>query len=178
LSILGTRVKRVEDRKFLTAGGGYTDDLLDDELAGAAHLTFVRSPMAHGRIRGIDTSAARTAPGVIAVVTVDDLGVAPLAPPFPMFNPKMLRPVLASQVVRFVGEPIAAVLTEQLYQGEDAAGLVDVDLLPMPVVPTTARAAAGDVLLFPAAGTNLVASFGEPRDRTLFDDCELCSPTG
>ncbi len=90
-----------------------------------------------------------------------------------MFNPKMLRPVLASQVVRFVGEPIPAVLTEQLYQGGDAAGLVDVDLLPMPVVPTTARAAAGDVLLFPAAGTNLVASFGEPRDRTLFDDCEV-----
>jgi len=68
---------------------------------------------------------------------------ASLAPPFPMFNPKMLRPVLAAQVVRFVGEPIAAVLTEQRYQGQDAAELVDVDLVPMPVVPTIARAATG-----------------------------------
>lgn len=81
MSILGTRVSRIEDSKFLTTGGIYTADLIEDELAGAAHLTFVRSPMAHGRIRGIDSSAARTAPGVIAVVTVDDLGLAGAAVP-------------------------------------------------------------------------------------------------
>lgn len=81
MSILGTRVSRIEDSKFLTTVGIYTADLIEDELAGAAHLTFVRSPMAHGRIRGIDSSAARTAPGVIAVVTVDDLGLAGAAVP-------------------------------------------------------------------------------------------------
>jgi len=173
VSILGTRVVRVEDRKFLTTGGVYTDDLVEEEFSRAVHLTFVRSPMAHGRIRGIDTRAAREAPGVIAVFTIDDLDVAPLAPPFPMFNPQMLRPWMASEVVRFVGEPIAAVLTEQVDQGEDAAELVEVDFEPMPAVLTTAQSAAGKVLLFPAAGTNLVATFGEPRDPAMFADCEV-----
>jgi len=173
VSILGTRVMRVEDRKFVTTGGVYTDDLVQKEFAGAAHLTFVRSPMAHGRIRSVDTRAAREAPGVIAVFAPDDLDVTPLAPSFPMFNPQMLRPWLASEVVRFVGEPIAAVLTEQLYQGEDAAELIEVDLKPLPTVLSTARSAADEVLLFPAAGTNLVATFGEQRDPSMFNGCEV-----
>jgi carbon-monoxide dehydrogenase large subunit len=173
LSILGSRVIRVEDRKFVTTGGVYTDDLVQKEFAGAAHLTFVRSPMAHGRIRNIDARAAREAPGVIAVFTPDDLAVTPLAPSFPMFNPQMRRPWLASEVVRFVGEPIAAVLTEQLYQGEDAAELIEVDLEPLPTVLTTARSASDEVLLFPAAGTNLVATFGEQRDPSMFNGCEV-----
>ena len=178
MSILGTRVMRVEDRKFLTTGGVYTDDLLEDELAGAAHLTFVRSPMAHGRIRGIDTRAAREAPGVIAVFTLDDLDVAPLAPPFPMFNPQMLRPWLASQVVRFVGEPIAAVLTEQLYQGEDAAELVDVDLVPLPAVLTTARRPPGTFCCSPPPGptsSRPSANRAIPRCSTA---ARLCSRSG
>src|SRR6476469_4625795 len=112
---------RVEDRKFLTTGGVYTDDLLEDELAGAAHLTFVRSPMAHGRIRGIDTTAARKAPGVIAVFPFDDLGVAPFAAAFPVLNPQMLRSARSTRVVRFVGEPIARRCTGRVCQGEDAA---------------------------------------------------------
>ena len=158
----------------MTTGGVYTADLFDEEgFAGAVHLTFVRSPMAHGRIRGIDTRAAREAPGVVAVFTLDDLDAAPISPPLPMFNPRMLRPWMASEVVRFVGEPIAAVLTEELSQGQDAAELVDVDFQPLPTVLTTARASADEVLLFPAAGSNLVATFGEQRDPTMFDGCEV-----
>src|SRR5260221_4044959 len=69
MSILGTRVLRTEDPRFLTTGGVYTEDLTDDRLAGACHVFFVRSPIAHARIRGIDATAALTAPGVLAVYT-------------------------------------------------------------------------------------------------------------
>src|SRR5260370_2472130 len=81
MSILGTRVIRTEDPRLLTAGGVYVDDLRTPELNGAARLTFVRSPVAHARITGIDTSAAVPDPGVIAVLTVQDM--THLAPPPP-----------------------------------------------------------------------------------------------
>ena len=80
MSILGTRVVRTEDPRLLTAGGVYVDDLRTPELHGAARLTFVRSPLAHARITGIDTSAAASEPGVVAVLTVRDMdgpGAAP-----------------------------------------------------------------------------------------------------
>ena len=67
MSILGTRVLRTEDPKFLTTGGEYTEDLVDDRLAGAVHVFFVRSPLAHARITGIDLNAARGTPGGVTV---------------------------------------------------------------------------------------------------------------
>jgi carbon-monoxide dehydrogenase large subunit len=172
VSILGTRVLRVEDPKFLTTGGVYTEDLQDERLAGACHAHFVRSPIAHAKIRGIDVTAAREARGVVAVYTGADL--AELGP-FPgMMNEQMGRMALATDVVRFVGEPVAVVLTEHVYQGEDAAELVDVDYDPLPVVTSVASAADGEVVLFPAVGTNVVAVFGEPAelDEHLFDGCD------
>ena len=69
MSILGTRVLRTEDPQFLTTGGVYTEDVTDDRLTGACHVFFVRSPVAHARITGIDASAALEAPGVLAVFT-------------------------------------------------------------------------------------------------------------
>ncbi|MEO6879827.1 MAG: xanthine dehydrogenase family protein molybdopterin-binding subunit [Mycobacteriaceae bacterium] len=174
MSILGTRVVRVEDPRFLTTGATYTDDLTDPVLAGALHLTLVRSPAAHGRLVSVDTSAALAAPGVVAVVTAADLvGLAPVAPGFPMFNPAMRRPWLATDVVRFVGEPIAAVLTRQRYQGEDAAELVEVEIETLPAVVRPADAATDATLLFPDAGTNTVCTFGEPAPDDFFDGCEV-----
>jgi len=174
MSILGTRVVRIEDPKLLTTGGTYTDDLVEEALTGALHLNLVRSPAAHGRILAVNTAAALQAPGVVAVITAADLvDLAPIAPPQPFFNPKMLRPWLAGEVVRFVGEPIAAVLTEQRYQGEDAAELVEVDIESLPAVVGTARAASDEVLLFPEAGTNTVVALGEDPGRDLFADCEV-----
>jgi len=126
MSILGTRVVRTEDPVFLTRGATYTDDLTDERLTGALHLTLVRSPLAHATITSIDTSAALDSPGVVAVVTGADLDIAP-ALLFPGANKAMTRPFLATDRVRFVGEPVAAVLTEEFYQGEDAAELVDVE---------------------------------------------------
>ena len=81
MSILGTRVVRTEDPRLLTVGGTYVDDLRVPELAGAARVTFVRSPIAHARITGIDATAALEALGVVAVLTVKDLD--DLAPPPP-----------------------------------------------------------------------------------------------
>lgn len=179
MSILGTRVERVEDPRFLTTGATYTDDLVDERLTGAAYLTFVRSSVAHGRIDSIDVTAARQAPGVLAVLTAADLtgadGLAPIEPPAPMFNEAMRQPVLAEHTVRFVGEPLAAVVTEGRHQGPDAAELVEVDITPLPAVVDPRVAVRGETLLFPDAGTNTVVAFGadaEP-DATLFDDCEV-----
>src|SRR6266567_3416455 len=159
MSILGTRVLRTEDPRFLTTGGVYTDDVVDERLAGACHVFFVRSPVAHARIRSVDVSAALAAPGVVAAFTGADLAeLPPVAPPMPgMINEQMGQPLLALDVVRFVGDPVAVVVTEGPYQGEDAAELVDTDYDLLPPVLDLAEAAGGDssVLLFPDAGTNV-----------------------
>jgi CO/xanthine dehydrogenase Mo-binding subunit len=134
-SILGTRVLRTEDPGFLTRGAVYTADLRDERLAGALHATFVRSPVAHARLAGIDVSAAAAAPGVVAVLTADDLGEVPeQSPAMPVYPAAMAQPLLARDVVRFVGEPVAVVLTDDPLAGEDAAELVVLDLDPLPAV--------------------------------------------
>src|ERR1700746_653705 len=97
MSILGTRVIRTEDPRLLTAGGVYVDDLRTPELNRAARVTFVRSPMAHARITGIDASAALAEPGVIAVLTAEDAGGLPGKRDDPM-----AEPLLAADRVRFV----------------------------------------------------------------------------
>jgi aerobic carbon-monoxide dehydrogenase large subunit len=174
VSILGTRVLRTEDPAFLTTGAVYTDDV---RLPGACHVFFVRSPVAHARISSIDVSAAREAPGVVAVFTGADLAdLPPLAPPVPgTINGAMSQPLLATGVVRFVGEPVAVVVTEGRYQGEDAAELVDADYDLLPAVVDMGAAADGVTVLFPDAGTNVAASFGDPAalKADLFDGCDV-----
>jgi aerobic carbon-monoxide dehydrogenase large subunit len=175
VSILGTRVLRTEDPRFLTTGGVYTEDVVDERLAGAGHVFFVRSPVAHARILGVDVSAALTAPGVVAAFTGADLTDLPAVKPGPMFNQQMARPVLATDKVRYVGEPVAVVVTEQAYQGEDAVELVDVDYDPLPAVVDLADSVSGQVLLYDEAGTNVAANFGDASqlDEHLFDECEV-----
>jgi aerobic carbon-monoxide dehydrogenase large subunit len=174
MSILGTRVLRVEDPLLLTTGGTYVDDVQDPRLTGALHLTFVRSPVAHARIRSTDTTAARNAPGVVAVLTAAELGLPPLPPMLPVYEPHMVTPLLATDVVRFVGEPVAVVLTERAGQGADAAELVEVDYEPLPALVDVRQAARDELLLFPAAGTNTVCTFGVPElSGDLFDGCDV-----
>ncbi|HEX2822592.1 MAG TPA: molybdopterin cofactor-binding domain-containing protein, partial [Streptosporangiaceae bacterium] len=178
MSILGTRVVRTEDPRFLTTGGVYTTDVQTPELAGACHVHFVRSAVAHARILSVDLAAALEAPGVIAAFSGADLAdLGPLGPAIPgMMNEQMSQWVLARDVVRWVGEPVAVVVTEGRYQGEDAADLVDIDYEALPPVIDVGEAAAdGSALLFPAAGTNVAASFGDRSARAadLFDDCEV-----
>jgi aerobic carbon-monoxide dehydrogenase large subunit len=179
VSILGTRVLRTEDPGFLSTGAVYTEDVQDERLAGACYVHFVRSTVAHAKITSIDTSAAKEAEGVVAVYTAADLaaaGLSPLKPMMPFMNQAMLQPVLASDTVRFVGEPVAAVVTEQMYQGEDAIELIDVDYDFLPAVVNMNDALSGGKgLLFPAAGTNVICAFGDSSaaNPDLFDGCEV-----
>ena len=177
MSILGTRVLRTEDPRFLTTGGVYTEDVVDERLAGACHVHFVRSPVAHARLRSVDVSAALAAPGVVAAFTAADLAELPARkPPIPpLVSEHMPQPLLARDVVRYVGEPVAVVVTEDPYQGEDAAELVDADYDPLPPVINPVAAARGEpAVLFAEAGTNICASFGDAAqlDAGLFDGCE------
>jgi carbon-monoxide dehydrogenase large subunit len=170
VSILGNRVLRREDPKFLTVGGTYVGDL---PLDGALHVVFVRSTLAHGVIQSIDAEEARQAPGVVGIYTNADLGVGPVAP-MGMVNQSMARPLLAEGKVRFVGEPVVAVLAETPEAGVDAAELVAVEYEPLPVVVTPQDAAAADApVLFDEVGTNVAFELNFGEDPAFFDGCEV-----
>jgi aerobic carbon-monoxide dehydrogenase large subunit len=169
-SILGNRVRRVEDARFLTVGGTYVEDLV---LPDAAWLTYVRSSIAHARITGIDVSEVKTAPGVLAVLTGDDLAELGLAPASsPAFPDGMRRPFVARSVVRFVGEAVVAIVAEDRARGSDAADLVAVDYEPLSVVIDPEASLRDDVLLFPDIGTNVVQRF-ESGSRADFGGCDV-----
>jgi carbon-monoxide dehydrogenase large subunit len=135
--------------------------------------------VAHAKINSIDTSAALDADGVVAVFTGQDLaddGIEPVKPMMPNMNQAMVQPLLATGAVRFVGEPVAVVVTEEPYQGEDAVELVDVDYDILPaVVDMFESKNATDDFVFPDAGTNVVVEFGDKdgTDPHLFDGCEV-----
>ena len=169
-SILGNRVVRVEDPRLLTSGGVYVEDIV---LPDAAWLTYVRSPFAHAHVTAIDASAAEALPGVLAVVTGADLGELGLAPHVvPTFPEPMRRPFVAIDTVRYVGQPVVAVIAEDRAIGADAADLVLVDYEPLPAVVGPEAAAGDDVLLFPDAGTNVVQRFASKQSAD-FAGCEV-----
>jgi carbon-monoxide dehydrogenase large subunit len=170
VSILGNRVQRKEDPKLLTGGATYVDSL---PLPGAGYVTFVRSTMAHARLASVDVDEARAAPGVVAVFTAADIDLEPAKPSMPMIDQNMARPFLADGVVRCVGEPIAAVVTDERYQGEDAVEMVLVDYEPLPVVVDPESAEQSEVILFPDAGTNVALRLEFGRSDDLFDGCEV-----
>ena len=151
MSVLGNRVLRTEDERMLTVGARYVADL---QLEGRAHACFVRSTVAHGRLVGIDADEARAQPGVLAVFTAADLDLPDLAP-IPVVNPRMGRPILARHTVRFIGEPVAAVVAGTDAAAADAAEHVLVDIDPLPAVVALSDASAGDTLVHPDAGTNV-----------------------
>ncbi len=170
MSILGNRVLRREDPKFLTTGGTYVADL---DLPGAVHLTFVRSTAAHARITALDVEAARAADGVHALYVNGDLGIAPMPPEMKPVNQAMKRPLLADGVVRFVGEPVVVIAAETPAQGADAAELVVIDYDPLPVVVDPEEALKDETLLYPELGSNSCFALQFGHDETLFDDCEV-----
>ena len=159
--IFGKAVLRTEDARFLSGRGRYVDDI---PLDRALRAVFVRSMMAHARVLSVDVSAAAEMPGVAAVLTAGDLGLADQPPSGNVTGP-FSRPVLASDTVRFVGEPIAVVLAETTEQGMDAAELVTVDYESVDaVIGADAALAEGAPLLFPEAGTNLAHEFSDRWD--------------
>jgi len=136
--LIGQSIKRKEDYRFLTGGGQFTDDVT---LPRQAHACFLRSPHAHARIRSMDLERARSAPGVIAVFTGDDLAKAKVGglpcgwlitgmDGKPMKEPP--HPPLAQGKVRHVGDQVAVVIAETLNQAKDAAELIEVDYEALP----------------------------------------------
>ncbi|MBM06079.1 MAG: carbon monoxide dehydrogenase [Oceanibulbus sp.] len=145
---IGASSKRREDIRFLTGSGRYTDDI---NLRRQTHVFFLRSDVAHGRLTGVDTSAAEDMPGVLKIFTGADfaeIGGMPCGWQItdkhgqPMQEPK--HPVLAHEKVRHVGEPIAAVVAETLAQARDAAEAIVVDIDELPAVVNMKEAVKDD----------------------------------
>ncbi|MBI4190323.1 MAG: xanthine dehydrogenase family protein molybdopterin-binding subunit [Betaproteobacteria bacterium] len=143
--VIGTRVERKEDYRFLTGSGTYTDDVA---LPGQTCAYFLRSQHAHAKINRIDISKAKTAPGVIEVFTGADLPGSVGGLPCgwlitdvngqPMKEPK--HPLLAQGKVRYVGDHVAVVIAETLNQAKDACELIEVDYEVLPAVVNVADA--------------------------------------
>ncbi len=144
---VGQPLRRFEDVRLLTGRGRYQEDVT---IARQAYAIFLRSPHAHARIRAIDTSAASSGPGVLAVYTGTDYANDGLGMPkanmprkkadgSPMFAPQ--RPALVIDRVRYVGDPVAMVIAETLVQAKDAAERIEVDYDPLPSVTSTEEAA-------------------------------------
>lgn len=172
MGILGNATRRVEDPALLSVGGRYVADL---PLPGALAVHYVRSGVAHGRVRSVSTADAAALPGVVAVLTAADLDVGPLRAGAPGADQSMWRPLLATGTVRFVGEPVAVVVAEDAALAADAAELVEVDIEPLePLVDPERALEPGAPVLFPdAAAGNLVLEIGERPTDELFAGCEV-----
>jgi carbon-monoxide dehydrogenase large subunit len=168
-SILGTSVRRVEDPDLVRGRGSYVDNHAPE---GGLHAVFVRSPFAHARLTGVDTTEAEQAPGVVAVLTAEQLGADPV-PAFADVNDQAGRPALATDRVRFVGDPVALVLAETRAQAVDAAELVDVDYEALPAVVDMEAAVADDApLQFPDLGSNVAVTRVSPADGDPFEGAD------
>jgi len=141
--LVGARITRREDRRLLRGLGDFIDDR---RLHGLCHVAFRRSDIAHGRLNRIDLAEARSMPGVVAVFTAEDL--AQIARPIRAtsrmtdYYPTLLHP-LAAEVVRYMGEPVAAVVADSRYRAEDAAERIALDIDPTACHIDPERAAAG-----------------------------------
>ncbi len=170
MSILGNRVVRKEDPALLTSGGTYVDDIVVD---GALHVVYVRSMVAHGEITSIDIDEARDAPGVVDIVTSADLTIGDIKP-FMMLNQLLTRPVLARGRVRYVGDPIVAVVAETRAAAVDAAELVIVEIESLPAIIDPRDALSeNSIQLFPHVGTNIAMHAEHHGDPISFDACDV-----
>lgn len=161
---IGKRLKRNEDPRLLTGQALFVDDV---ELPGMLHAAFLRSDYAHAKINSIDVSEARKHPGVVAVITAEDLGdtwkPGPLLVPAPtvipgcVFNKRTQVP-MAKDKVRHQGEALACVIAESRYVAEDALVDIITDLEPLDVVVDMEKSLEpGSTLLYEDLGTNLAS---------------------
>lgn len=137
---VGQPVRRTEDLRLIQGQGQYTDDV---NMKGQVYAAMVRSTLANGNIRKIDTSAAKAMPGVLAVYTgadLDNAGYAPLAPRMDFKSTdgtqmkRQKRPAMSSDKVRFVGDPLVCVIAETQAQAQEAAEAVVLDIESLPAV--------------------------------------------
>jgi len=153
---IGAPVERVEDLRFLRGRGAYVDDLRRE---GQWHAAIFRSAVAHARINAVDVSGALAVPGVHAVLTAADVGRPPPRIPLRVPRPDEHRaapyrqPVIAGDVVRYVGEPVALILADTPEIAEDALDGIVLDTEPLPIV-VDPRDGGTSPLLFPDTGSN------------------------
>jgi carbon-monoxide dehydrogenase large subunit len=155
MDVIGASLKRKEDRALLCGGGRFLDDL---DMPGLLHLGVVRSTHAHARLGKITLSDALALPGVVAAFTADDM--PELSEPIPAYGQlknfrDYAQPVLARDNVRYVGEPIAAVLADDSYRLADALAAVRVDYDDLPVISSTAEALRAEARVHEAWPDNL-----------------------
>jgi len=172
----GRSYERVEDPRLLTGGSAYVDDL---QVDGALWVSYVTSPVAHGRIVSLDVSGALESPGVADVLTGADVDL----PPIEMVIPGVLpggwgRQWLAQHTVRYVGEPIAAVVAETKEGARDAVDKVVVDIDVLPATVDAMASARSETLLFPDNGANVVFELtrtkpGDLAEEMLFEGCDV-----
>jgi carbon-monoxide dehydrogenase large subunit len=166
----GASIKRSEDPRILTGAGRYVDDI---KLPGMLHAAFVRSPLAHGLVLSVDVTAARELPGVVAVLTGAELeamtvpGPDPLMALFGAAGPIPEFTLLATDKVRFMGDPVAIVIAESRYLAEDGCELVEVDYEDLPPVVTAAFALDPDS---PPLFANLGDNIARAHSRHEFGD--------
>ena len=142
-TMIGAKIHRREDPRLVTGHGRYVDDMT---RPGMLHMSVVRSPFAHARIRSIDPGPAKSAPGVVAVLTARDFkdhiaGGLPVSASFVAEKKQVPNqfPIATDEVV-YQGEPVAVILAEERYQGSDAASLIDIDYEPLPAVMDVEKA--------------------------------------
>ncbi len=182
MSLVGARVQRKEDPNLLTGRAQFVDDI---NLAGCATMVFVGSTEAHARIVSVDTRQALGHPGVLAVWTAADVADLPPCPGLPGLE----RPLLASGVVRFVGEPVAVVVADDRCTAADAAEMVHIEYEPLPAVASLGAALEpGAAVLHEVLGGNVVfdSGFGDdglaelesaPRRASLHLAINRCAPS-
>src|SRR5438046_4997571 len=164
MTAIGRSVRRIEDRRLLTGRGKYAADF---RLPGMLHGAVLRSPHAHARLHAIRAKAALGSPGVVAVVTAEDLGDVGRIPVRLGPRPSIvacLQPPLARDKVRYVGEPVAFVVATSRYLAEDALDVVGVDYQPLPAIADARRAVERDApVLHEGIGGNVVTTLETRR---------------
>lgn len=169
-NFVGAPIERVEDLRLLRGEGRYVDDLHVD---GMLHAVIVRSAVAHGILRSLDTSTARAMPGVHGIFTAEDLaggGAVPVVPlrvgSFPQVEPYG-QPVIATGKVRYVGEPLAIVVADSAAQAEDAADAVVPEIDALPAVVDRESVDRGTTLLFEGTGSNIAVTYAAAKGTPL-----------
>ena len=171
MNLRGTAVKRREDDHLLRGSAAFVADL---EFDNAAYVHYLTSTSAHAELRSVDVSSARSMPGVINIFTNSDLDIGPYPSANPIFDEAMIRPLLAHQRVRFVGEPIAAIVADSPASARDAAELIEVDYAPLDAVVDPEKALDAEVLLFDNTTEGNVVCRMEAEGLLVdFDSCEV-----
>ncbi|HVB20957.1 MAG TPA: molybdopterin cofactor-binding domain-containing protein [Ktedonobacteraceae bacterium] len=167
-AMLGTPIKRREDPRLITGQATYVDDI---KIPGMLHMSVLRSPYGHARINSINTDAARSHPGVVAVYTAQDLkgvvgNIAVAVPLGLIANGMGTRGALAEGKVRFYGDPVAVVIADDRYTARDARDLIEVDYEPLPAAIDLEKAMQPDApILYEEFDTNVAFGMHPPTDE-------------